>query len=84
MRSSGLVTTQSIRVVYNNLPYLLTVRDDGSVERAFGPFTPGTEPSMAECSDENEVRDGELIGALQHLVPLSPTIPASDDTLAGS
>jgi hypothetical protein len=74
---------KSVRVVYENMPYLLTLRDDDSVDHAHGPFTPGTEPSLAMCDDDNEVRDPALRGTLERLARVSPTLPADDDTLAG-
>jgi hypothetical protein len=71
------------RVVYDNRPYLVIRREDGSLDRAHGPFTPGTEPSLAECRDENEVRDAILLSTLANLLPISPSLPRADDTLAG-
>jgi hypothetical protein len=71
------------RVIYRDQPYLLELNADGSVAAAFGPFTPGTEPSLAECSAETQVHDVELLDRLTRLVPVSPDLPASDDTLAG-
>jgi hypothetical protein len=71
------------RVVYRNQPYLLELSADGSVVAAFGPFTPGTEPSLAECSTDTRVQDAELVERLTRLVPISPDLPAAEDTLAG-
>lgn len=71
------------RVVYRNLPYLLELNADGSIAAAFGPFTPGTEPSLAECSADTQVHDAELLNRLVRLMPISPDMPAADDTLAG-
>jgi hypothetical protein len=73
----------STRVVYRNQPYLLEHDDEGAVLRAYGPFTPGTEPALAECGEDNHVHDPELIDVLTSLVPLSPSLPAADDSLAG-
>ena len=70
------------RVVFDNMPYLVELDENGSVARAFGPFTPGTEPSLVECEDGNRVRDPDLLAVLASLLPLSPDIPAADDTLA--
>ena len=70
------------RVVFDNMPYLVEVDESGSIARAFGPFTPGTEPSLTECEDGNRVHDPELLVTLASLLPLSPDIPAADDTLA--
>ncbi len=70
------------RVVFDNMPYLVELDQDGSITRAFGPFTPGTEPSLAECDDAKRVRDSALLTTLAALLPLSPDIPAADDTLA--
>jgi hypothetical protein len=72
------------RVIYRNVPYLVELGPDGNVVAAFGPFTPGTEPSLAECSADTQVRDAALIAALTRLVPTSPDLPAAEDTLAGS
>jgi hypothetical protein len=72
------------RVVYRNRPYLLQVGDDGASLAAFGPFAPGTEPSMAECGDDNRVHDTRLLDRLERLMPVSPDLPAAEDTLAGS
>ena len=77
------MTHRPVRVVFDNRPYLVTRRDDGSVARAFGPFAPGTEPALAECRPDNEVRSSATRDALQLLIPLSPELPAAGDTLAG-
>lgn len=71
------------RVVYRNRPYLLELATDGSVVAAFGPFTPGTEPSLADCSEDTRVRNAGLLDCLTRLVPISPDLPAAEDTLAG-
>lgn len=73
-----------VRVVYDNQPYLVNRREDGSIDRAFGPFTPGTEPSLEECSTDNEVRDPVLLATLTDLLPISPSLLASQDNLAGT
>ena len=73
----------AVRVVYDNQPYLVIRQDDGSLDRAYGPFTPGTEPSLAECTPEREVRSGSLLASLEELLPISPPLPVNDDTLAG-
>lgn len=73
-----------VRVVYHYQPYLAVRRADGSLERAFGPFTAGTEPSVAESGPDDEVQDRAVLAKLQNLLPRSPSLPAHDDTLAGS
>lgn len=73
-----------VRVVYDYQPYLVVRRADGSPERAFGPFTPGTAPSAAESGPDDEAHDHAVLGKLQDLLPWSPSLPAHDDTLAGS
>ena len=75
---------QATRVVLDNKPYLIVRGEDGSVERACGPFMPGTEPSLAECTPETEVHDAGLIARLLELGPISPELPPHEDTLAGS
>lgn len=75
---------EASRVVYNDQPYLVLLGEDGSVERAYGPFRPGTEPNLSECSPETKVRDPSVLATLYDLLPLSPKLPAHDDTLAGS
>ncbi len=71
------------RVVYRNQPYLLELTADGVVVAAFGPFTAGTEPNMAECGADTQVQDADLLHRLTRLVPVSPRLPAAADTLAG-
>lgn len=71
------------RVIYQDRPYLLEVNADGSVAGAFGPFAPGTEPCLAECSADTRVQDAELLDRLTRLVPISPDLPAAEDSLAG-
>ena len=75
---------EASRVVYNNQPYLVMRREDGSVEHAYGPFTPGTEPNLSECTSETEVHDDALLASLHDLLPISPQLPPHEDTLAGS
>jgi hypothetical protein len=72
------------RVVYDNQPYLVVRREDGSLERAYGPFTPGTEPNLADCTDEMRVQSASLLSTLGELLPVSPPLPSHEDTLAGS
>jgi hypothetical protein len=72
------------RVIYRDQPYLVELNSDGSVKAAFGPFAPGTEPSMAECSADTQVQDAAILDQLVRLVPTSPDLPAAEDTLAGS
>lgn len=72
----------AVRVIYDNRPYLVVQRSDGSVDRAWGPFLPGTEPSLADCTLENEVHSENLLKMLESLLPVSPPLPSSDDTLA--
>ncbi len=72
------------RVIYEGRPYLVVLDADGSTTAAYGPFTPGTEPSLAECSPDTQVDDVTLVERLRRLVPLSPDLPAAEDTLAGS
>lgn len=71
----------TVRVVLDNQPYLL-ILDDGSTPRAHGPFSPGTEPSLAMCSTDNQVHDPEVVRRLRELAPQSPTLPDTKDTMA--
>ena len=75
---------EATRVVYNNQPYLILRGEDSDAARAYGPFTPGTEPSLAECTSDLEVRDPALLTRLQDLLRISPDLPTHEDTLAGS
>jgi hypothetical protein len=75
---------QFVRVVYDNQPYLVVRAEDGSVDRAFGPFTPGTEPNLADCTDNMRVESGSLLASLAELMPISPAVPSNEDTLARS
>ncbi len=47
----------ALRVVYDSRPYLVTPAEDGSLHRAYGPFTPGTEASLPDVSRDSEVTD---------------------------
>ncbi len=71
------------RVVYRVQPYLLELSTDGSVVAGFGPFTPGTEPSLAECTADTQVQDAEILDRLTRLLRISPDLPAAEDSLAG-
>ncbi len=73
---------EAARVVYKNLPYLVIREADGSLGQAHGPFTPGTEPNLAECNDRNRVESEDLLVELDQLLPVSPSIPPSRGTLA--
>jgi hypothetical protein len=75
--------TEVVRVVYDNRPYMVIRDADGSLAGAYGPFIPGTEPNLAECSSEHEVRSASLLASLEDLLPLSPPLPPSEGTLAG-
>jgi len=71
-----------VRVVYDSQPYLVIRDGEGKAAQAFGPFAPGTEPSLAECTPEIRVTDPDVLSTLDALVPLSPELPAHADTLA--
>jgi hypothetical protein len=71
------------RVIYQDQPYLLELNGDGSVAAAFGPFAPGTEPSLTACSADNQVQDAELLDRIIRGLPMSPDLPANEDSLAG-
>jgi hypothetical protein len=75
--------TDGVRIVFDNLPYLAVIADDGSLERAYGPYAPGTEPNLADAVPASEVTDPDLLGTLEALLPLSPELPTSESTLAG-
>lgn len=69
------------RVVYENLPYLV-VDHEGSGPTVYGPFEPGTEPSLEECTPDRRVTDVDVSASVLGLRPLSPVIPPSSSTLA--
>lgn len=73
---------REVRVVLDNQPYLVYTRADGTLDHAHGPFMPGTEPSLEQCTDENEVRDATTLDALVKLMPISPTLRPAQDSLA--
>lgn len=73
-----------IRVVYDNQPYLVLRDGDGSLGQAYGPFTPGSEPNLAECTEGTRIVSGSLLARLAELMPISPPLPSHEDTLAGS
>ena len=70
------------RIIYRHLPYLAVLDNTGTVRRAHGPFVVGAEPNLADCTTDNEVRDAQLLGTLDQLTALSPTVSANKDTLA--
>ena len=84
---SGPATMQTdsdaVRVVFDNLPYLVVRADDGSIAHAYGPYAPGTEPNLADAGPASEVTDADLLGTLEGLLPLSPELPGTESTLAG-
>ncbi len=71
------------RVVYDNRPYLFVAGSDSRAARVYGPFDPGTEPSLKQCTQDHQIDDRELIETLRTLLPRSPELPSSADTLAG-
>jgi len=75
--------SDALRVVFDNLPYLVVRAADGTVARAYGPYAPGTEPNLADASPASEVTDPDLLGTLEGLLPLSPELPRTESTLAG-
>ena len=75
--------TDGVRVVFDNLPYLVVRAEDGRIERAYGPYAPGTEPNLADAAPASEVTDPDLLGTLEGLLPLSPELPGAESTLAG-
>jgi len=75
--------SDALRVVFDNLPYLVVRAADGPVARAYGPYAPGTEPNLADASPASEVTDPDLLGTLEGLLPLSPELPRTESTLAG-
>ena len=72
-----------VRVVFDNLPYLVVRDGEGRLERAYGPYAPGTEPNMADAGPSSQVTDPDLLGTLEALLPLSPELPDAEGTLAG-
>lgn len=72
----------AVRVVYENVPYLV-VEDAGEGPRVFGPFIPGTEPSLAECTPERRVTDPAVVAVVMALRPISPAVPPNASSLAG-
>lgn len=55
------MTTRPVRIVFDNRPYLVVRDDGGSLERACGPFAPGTEPNMAECGPDKAVHSSATL-----------------------
>ena len=69
------------RVVRDDIPYLLI--DDGTGGfSVFGPFEPGTEPSLVECTPERLVTDPHLRDEILALREISPDIPPHASSLA--
>jgi hypothetical protein len=69
------------RVVYHDIPYLVVDGGDGGFT-VFGPFDPGTEPSLVECTPEREVTDPDLRDEVVALRAVSPDIPPHASSLA--
>lgn len=69
------------RIVYNDVPYLVVDEDRGE-PAVFGPFDPGTEPSLDACLPDRRVTDRELAQRVIELRPISPAIPAHASSLA--
>lgn len=72
----------TFRVVHEHRPYLFVVGSNGEPACAYGPFDPGTEPSLEQCTPAHRVHDPGLIDALRTLLPRSPELPDNADTLA--
>jgi len=70
------------RIVYNDIPYLVVDEPNGRPPTVFGPFDPGTEPSLIECTADRRVTDQQLIDRVIGLRPISPDIPPHASSLA--
>ena len=68
------------RVVLDDVPYVVV--DDAAGETVYGPFDPGTEPSLAECTPERRVSDESVRDRVIALRSVSPDIPAHASSLA--
>ena len=69
------------RIVHEDLPYMV-VDDARAGPTLYGPFEPGTEPSLAECTPDRRVTDQGLRERVIALRPVSPDIPAHASSLA--
>jgi hypothetical protein len=69
------------RVVHDDLPYVV-VDDERGESTVYGPFDPGTEPSLAECTSDHRVTDQRVRDQVMALRPVSPEIPAHASSLA--
>lgn len=74
---------RATRVVYDGHPYLVIDRDGSDPPAIHGPFQPGTEPALEQCSQQNLVTDERVARAVLSLRPRSPDLPTHTDTLAG-
>ena len=69
------------RVVLDDLPYVV-VDDARGESTVYGPFDPGTEPSLAECTPERRVSNESVRDRVIALRSVSPDIPAHASSLA--
>jgi hypothetical protein len=69
------------RIVHDDLPYMV-VDDERGESTVYGPFDPGTEPSLAECTPDRRLTDPSLRERVIALRPVSPDIPAHASSLA--
>jgi hypothetical protein len=68
------------RVIHDFKPYLVMYGVGGDRE-VFGPFAPGTEPSLEACADANRVADPTLAEAILGLASGSPELRPAQDHL---
>jgi hypothetical protein len=69
------------RVVLDGTPYLVVDDREGPAS-VYGPFDPGTEPSLDVCTPDRQVTDPALRDAVLDLRSISPDIPAHASSLA--
>jgi hypothetical protein len=69
------------RVVYQSRPYLL--RHHEGEEKVYGPFEPGSEPTLAMATADREVEDPTLISEVRRLAAVSPPLPFNAEGQAG-
>ena len=59
------MTDSYVLIVSDDCPYLVELAQDGSLQRAFGPFALGTAPTPSECGPDVEMTDGARLEELR-------------------
>ena len=67
-----------VLVVSDGCPYLVELADDGSLQRAFGPFALGTAPTPSECGPDVEMTDAAKLDELRRVMHSARSDPSEN------